>query len=385
MSEKMIFTITTEIKNALELLKRIASKNKAGGAMPEGVLFKGDNLAAMNDLLTVSFKLLPSELGLTPQLFDEPEILPIKAINVILDSAEGTEITISEDKCTFRIKKSGKKATAKISGFSKEVVFPTIPPVEYEKIDEISVDSFIDAVNSTKHAISTNTAKMIYTGVHLIADGENLMMFAIDGYRAALWSTPYKSECDFRLSIPDKCLDVLMQALSKTSGKMSVVQTKVKNKAVFIVNGNRMVIRTRLLEGNVVEHSPMFADGQHRLIVNRKSLISVLKSITVIADDSATKDKMIISYGNDNITLKYSCATAEYEENVSAKGGNADEVKMGMNLRFLLDSLNAIKTENVSIDYKGSENPIRITAISDDDTATTVHQLCVPMRITDIQ
>lgn len=383
MSEKMIFTITTEIKNALELLKKIASKNKAGGAMPEGVLFKGDNLAAMNDLLTVSFKLLPSELGLTPQLFEEPQILPIKAINVILDSSEGTEITISEENCTFRIKKSGKKASAKISGFSKEVVFPAIPPVEYEKIDEISVDDFIDAVNATKHAISTNTAKMIYTGVHLIADGENLSMFAIDGYRAALWSTPYKSE-DFRLSIPDKCLDVLIQALSKTSGKMSVVQTKVKNKAVFIVNGNRMVIRTRLLEGNVVEHSPMFADGQHRLIVNRKSLISVLKSITVIADDSATKDKMLITYGNDNINLKYSCATAEYEENVSAKGNAESEVKMGMNLRFLLDSLNAIKTENVSIDYKGSENPIRITAISDsEDSTTTVHQLCVPMRITE--
>ena len=85
--EKMIFTLTEQMKDALQLLQRtVTVKKGSGGAYPEGVLFYKDNLAAISADLSITYKLTSDETGFVPQLFDERVIVPVKGLQVILDS-----------------------------------------------------------------------------------------------------------------------------------------------------------------------------------------------------------------------------------------------------------------------------------------------------------
>ena len=55
---KMIFTLTEQMKDALQLLQRtVTVKKGAGGVYPEGVLFYKDNLAAISADLSITYKL----------------------------------------------------------------------------------------------------------------------------------------------------------------------------------------------------------------------------------------------------------------------------------------------------------------------------------------
>ena len=111
--EKMIFTLTEQMKDALQLLQRtVTVKKGSGGAYPEGVLFYKDNLAAISADLSITYKLTSDETGFVPQLFDERVIVPVKGLQVILDSVENSEITLSVENNILSVKKSRRTASA---------------------------------------------------------------------------------------------------------------------------------------------------------------------------------------------------------------------------------------------------------------------------------
>ena len=61
--EKMIFTLTEQMKDAIQLLQRtVTNKKVSGGVYPEGVLFYKDNLAAVSADLCITYKLTADEI-----------------------------------------------------------------------------------------------------------------------------------------------------------------------------------------------------------------------------------------------------------------------------------------------------------------------------------
>ena len=122
---KMIFTLTEQMKDALQLLQRtVTVKKGAGGVYPEGVLFYKDNLAAISADLSITYKLTSDETGFVPQLFDERVIVPVKGLQVILDSVENSEITLSVENNILSVKKNSKRGVAQIALSDKH--FPDI-------------------------------------------------------------------------------------------------------------------------------------------------------------------------------------------------------------------------------------------------------------------
>ena len=124
--EKMIFTLTEQMKDAIQLLQRTVTVKKiSGGVYPEGVLFYKDNLAAISSDLSITYKLTSEETGFVPQLFEKKIIVPIKGLQLILDSAENSEITLSVEKNILSVKKNNKRGVAQIALTNEE--FPEIP------------------------------------------------------------------------------------------------------------------------------------------------------------------------------------------------------------------------------------------------------------------
>lgn len=379
----MIFTLTAELKEVLNLFAREAGKNKTGSAYPEAVLASGNILSAANGAIMLRYQLGEDETGLMPTVFEKPVLIPIKGIRAIIDANIGTEITIAATRSAIAIAKS-KKKSGKIELSALDAsTFPEFGKFDFAGIDKVQVGDFDDAVSATRISIADTNPKPIYTGLFFQSDGEFLSFSAIDGHRASVVKLPYKTEETFKVSIPKTCLETVLAAISKrdSNDTLSIVRSKDNRHAAFFV-GSRLVIQTRLLDGEPVDVSTFFKEGLHNVKLNRTELLGVLKSIAVVKEDIHLAVALTFKFDDKEVALSYKGNSVSVNDCVSitTEEENSEPVRIGVNIQYLTDALKAINSQQVEFSFNSPVAPI---TLKDTDENTDNKQLVVPVRLSD--
>ena len=371
--EKMIFTLTEQMKDAIQLLQRTVTVKKiSGGVYPEGVLFYKDNLAAISSDLSITYKLTSEETGFVPQLFEKKIIVPIKGLQLILDSAENSEITLSVEKNILSVKKNSKRGVAQIALTTDE--FPEIPKLDVAGKDSIPVKEFLHAIKTTSYAMAKNCSKPLLTGMHMISDGKTLTIYAIDGFRISLWTQPYVSE-KFTISIPAKTVDKLTSALSKASGDLTVVRCNGGRQAAFVIG--KLVIRTHLLYGDLIDLSTIVKEKKSEVEVEKLPCLSILKTVSMLQEDR--KNPVRVNLANDKIVFNYRGANSQYEDECAVSAAeSAESVMIGLNNSYLQDTLNACPADTLKVQYDGALSPVLFRSKSEQ---AEIVQVVVPMLL----
>ena len=371
--EKMIFTLTEQMKDAIQLLQRtVTVKNGSGGVYPEGVLFNKDNLAAISSDLSITYKLTSEETGFVPQLFEKKIIVPIKGLQLILDSAENSEVTLSVEKNILSVKKNNKRGVAQIALTTDE--FPEIPKLDVAGKDSIPVKEFLHAIKTTSYAMAKNSSKLLLMGMHMISDGNTLTIYAIDGFRISLWTQPYVSD-KFTISIPAKTVDKLTSALSKASGDLTVVRCNGGRQAAFVIG--KLVIRTHLLYGDLIDLSTIVKDKKSEVEVEKLPCLSILKTVSMLQEDR--KNPVRVSLANDKIVFNYRGANSQYEDECAVSAAeSAESVMIGLNNSYLQETLNACPADTLKVQYDGALSPVLFRSKSEQ---AEIVQVVVPMRL----
>ena len=372
--EKMIFTLTEQMKDAIQLLQRtVTNKKVSGGVYPEGVLFYKDNLAAISADICITYKLTADEIGFTPELFDERVIVPVKGLQVILDTVENSEITLSVEKNILSVKKNSKRGVAQIALTEKS--FPDIPALEAVGKDSIPVKVFLRAIKTTSYAMSKNESKILYTGLHMSSDGQSLSLFAIDGFRVSLWTQPYVSE-RFTMSIPPKTVDKLAAALSKASGNVTVVRCNGGRQAGFVIG--KLVIRTNLFSGELMDLKTIMTEKKNEVELEKAPCLSILKTVSMLQEDKL-KSPVRVNLANDKIVIRYKGSKTQYEDECAVTAQeSAESLMIGLNNSFLQETLNACPSDTLKVQYDGALSPVLFRSKSEQ---AEIVQAIVPMRL----
>ena len=372
--EKMIVTLTEQMKDAIQLLQRtVTVKKGSGGGYPEGVLFYKDNLAVISPDLSITYKLTSDETGFVPQLFEKKVIVPIKGLQLIMDSAENSEITLSVDNNILSVKKNSKRGVAQISLTTNE--FPEIPKLDVEGKDAIPVKEFLHAIKTTSYAMAKNNSKPLLMGMHMISDGKTLTIYAIDGFRISLWTQPYVSE-KFTISIPAKTVDKLTSALSKASGDLTVVRCNGGRQAAFVIG--KLVIRTHLLYGDLIDLSTIVKDKKSEVEIEKLPCLSILKTVSMLQEDRS-KNPVRVNLANDKIVFNYRGANSQYEDECAVSAAeSAESVMIGLNNSYLQETLNACPADTLKVQYDGALSPVLFRSKSEQ---AEIVQVVVPMRL----
>ena len=371
--EKMIFTLTEQMKDAIQLLQRTVTVKKiSGGVYPEGVLFYKDNLAAISSDLSITYKLTSEETGFVPQLFEKKIIVPIKGLQLILDSAENSEITLSVEKNILSVKKNSKRGVAQIALTTDE--FPEIPKLDVAGKDSIPVKEFLHAIKTTSYAMAKNSSKPLLMGMHMISDGNTLTIYAIDGFRISLWTQPYVSD-KFTISIPAKTVDKLTSALSKASGNLTVVRCNGGRQAAFVIG--KLVIRTHLLYGDLIDLSTIVKEKKSEVEVEKLPCLSILKTVSMLQEDR--KNPVRVNLANDKIVFNYRGANSQYEDECTVSAAeSAESVMIGLNNSYLQETLNACPADTIKVQYDGALSPVLFRSKSEQ---AEIVQVVVPMLL----
>ena len=245
--------------------------------------------------------------------------------------------------------------------------FPELPKIEVENSIDLEQAALKNMIRKTIFAVSTEENRPIFTGCLFEVKNNKLNIVAIDGFRLALRviNIPVQVN-DFKAVIPAKTLNEVNKILEDSYENVKI--GIAKNQAVFEMENCKIV--TRILDGEFLNYSSVIPTSwQTRIRVERTNLLNSFERISLIASSSIEKEKkypvkVTIDIGKLTISCTNQAGDAKEEVFISTEGQN---LEVGFNPKYFLDSLKAIDEEEVFVEFGTNVSPCLIKSVENND------------------
>jgi DNA polymerase-3 subunit beta len=248
------------------------------------------------------------------------------------------------------------------------------PPLESGESDgAVSIDGgrLRSMLARTSYAMSQDESRPFLNGVYLVVKKTELRLVATDGHRLALARSTVEAPGDMTGIVPRKAVQEMGRVLSGSE------------EAALAVRENQFVLRTpgflltsKLVEGTFPDYERVLPQGQPRLVtVEREAMIAALRRVSVVAEDRTRPVRVTVGAGALRLSAS-SQELGEAEEVLPAEAAG-EELTIGFNARYILDTLGPMEGDRVVIELKDALSPGVFKSATDQE------HLCVimPMRI----
>ncbi len=245
---------------------------------------------------------------------------------------------------------------------------------------EIIINSKIlfKLIDKTKFAISNEETRYFLNGLYFnITNEENkniVTLVGTDGHRLAKSSYEIKAKIDqvSGVIIPKKTIYELSKLLSEIDSdiKISISSTKI----IFIIGD--IIFISKLIDGSFPDYKRVIpTENRNILTINRDKLLAAVDRVSTIANEKSPviKFKLLENILNLN-TINNESSTASEDLTISYIG---DEIEIGFNSKYIMDILNNLDDNEISINLKDNTSPV----IAQDNANTNLVYVLMPMRV----
>lgn len=368
----MQFTIEREpLFKVLSDLQSIVEKKSAVQILSNILCqVKGSELSLLATDLEVGMKCTlavdsPKDGKLTlsaKHFFEIVRELPNKKLTVVKKENNWVELTCGKSK--FNV----------VSLSAEE--FPNLPVFEEKNYIETRPDAFLDMIQRTEFAVSTDATRYHMNGVFFEAVNANVFrMAATDGHRLSIVDSEIFSqspEIKRGIIIPRKGISELKKILESETGSFELAFERGQ---IFAKTGNKF-LSIRLIEGEYPDYRVVLPkELKLSITLNRDNFTHALKRVSLLAHEKSRAVKLAIQPGILVITSNNPEMGEAREELDIEYSGEALEV--GFNSKFFLDCLGVLQGDKVVLRLKDRLSPGTLQG-SDELNHTTV---IMPMRI----
>ncbi len=282
--------------------------------------------------------------------------LPSKLLSEIVNKLPNeTPVSLNVDESCENILIKSERGSFNIKGIPSDD-YPSLPFVESGTSLNIDPSSFLKALKLTIFASSSDDSKQLLTGVNFTFNLKYLESAATDGHRLAVVLVDNKENFDEKedfasnednlsVTIPTRSLREIEKLVSLRSSENSIKLFYDKGQVVFI--SSNQIITTRTLEGSYPNYSQLIPDNFTKLFkFNTKKIIESLERIAVLADQQSSvvkiklneKDLALVSADAQDIGSASELVPVSFD---------FDQFDIAFNVRYLLEGLKVISSENV--------------------------------------
>jgi len=301
-----------------------------------------------------------------------PAKLLISYVSLLKD--EKVELFVDETN-TLQIK--APSSQTKIKGISSEE-FPLIPTVSKDQVFRVSRKDLDLAITQTVFSAATNTARPVLSGILFDLNKDNLKLVATDSYRLAEKKIILKEKVDFDLQaiVPARTVGELGKIIAKSNAE-DIEITVSKNQILFVVGDTRMI--SRLIEGKFPDYEKIIPrSSKTKVDVKTDELSLVVRRVALFARENNNNIKCSVT--NDGKVTISTDETKVGEEKAEINGKvDGENNKIALNSQYLLDALNFIGADEVTIELDDKLSPavIKITKESE----KTYMYIIMPLKI----
>jgi DNA polymerase-3 subunit beta len=292
----------------------------------------------------------PGELTLPAKLFESIVArLPQEDI-AIAETEEDAAVTITSSSGEYQVR-----------GLSAED-YPSLPVIEEGQAAELSVEALLEGLRGALFATSADESKQVLTGVHLMAEPETLEFAATDGHRLAVVKTSDESgssadkDAKMDVTVPAKALRDLERMLQGYTSSEPISLKFDRTQVIFELGDQ--ILTTRLLEGQYPNYRQLIPKQFERQItIDRKQLSDALERIAVLADQKNNIVKLSLDPDQQSVAVSVEAQEVGSGREVVAAQITGDPLDIAFNVRYLLDGLKALGTNEVQLQCNTATSP----------------------------
>ncbi len=232
---------------------------------------------------------------------------------------------------------------------------------------------FRDALSQVVKSASGDDSRPILTGVLMATEGEGkLRLVSTDSYRLSVRDIEGSSLAgDYqKVLVPSRALSELQRLISESK---EVTLKLAEQYAQFNVGDVRLI--TRLIPGEFPNYQGLIpSDQPNCLTANREQLLETVKRVRLLAQDS-TPVRLVMCDGNlEVIAITHDVGKSQESLEAAYKG---EELTVAFNHTYLIDGLDAVVGEEVTLETTDAVKPAVLRSLGDDSFL----YLLMPVRV----
>ncbi len=259
--------------------------------------------------------------------------------------------------------------------------FPPMPVADLDEGIFINVADFKEMIQQVAFAASSDEARPILTGVLIEAKGEEITLYATDGFRLSVRSARLSAPVatPVRVVVPARALTELARVASDGDETLTMLVLENRNQVVFRLKDIELV--TQLIEGNYPDVTQIIPRTyQTRTVISTSAFLEACKRAEIFAREGSLIANLNIVPGGEMQpgTVEISGQSEEIgsSRNVVDASIEGPPIVIAFNVRFLRDVLEVIKTPNVALETSRSDAPGVLRPIGEEQFLHVI----MPMR-----
>ncbi len=300
-------------------------------------------------------------------------VLPAKLFGDIIRRLPEGPVTVVVDE-NFKVSIRSGFASFTISAESSED-YPELPDVNDGKPVKLPQNKLKELINGTIFAVSENQGRPIHTGVKFEVTDTSITAIAVDGFRLARRTYHPEESTDREMSfvVPSGSLKEVEKVVSDSEDEASFI---LGRKHILFQVGDATLV-CRLLEGEFLDWRRVVPTNcPTRLIAHVSDLYSSVERVGLIVSEKY-KSPVRCIFGNQELQMKTNTTIGVAEDRCSF-AGDGKELEIGFNVRYLLDALKAVPSEEVTLELTNGLSPIVLTPVDDKQDFS---YMVLPVRI----
>lgn len=256
----------------------------------------------------------------------------------------------------------GREFKANMKGIESEE-FPIIPTVS-DRTPTVAFppDVLREAIDQVAFAAATDDTRPVLAGVLMRLKGTTATFAAADGFRLSVRTItlpePVAEPMD--VIVPARALLELGRIIGDVEGNVEVTVTPSGGQVLF--HTEQMDLVSRLIEGKFPDFERIIPQGHStRTVLDTQELAKAVKLASYFATASANIIKLTMESGGElgPGKLTISANAAEVGDNQSSLDGmvNGEGGQIALNVKFLTEALNALKTPQVAFETQTPQSP----------------------------
>lgn len=246
--------------------------------------------------------------------------------------------------------------------------YPSVPQIEGSS-GLVPADEFSTAIAQVAVAASKDDVTPVITGVQLEVSNNRLGLVATDRYRVAVreidWDGGSIDAGDgLTALIPARTLQEVGKTFSH-SGNITVSLSTNEDKELISFSADRKTVTSLLIKGSFPPVRRLFPQNVDNFaVMNKADLIESVRRVSLVLEREAA---LRFSFRADGLTMEaIGSEQAQASESIESIL-TGDEIVLSLKPQFLIDGLNAVRSEFVRFSFTKSENtnkpgPILITS-----------------------
>ena len=252
--------------------------------------------------------------------------------------------------------------------------FPVFETEDTQSQINISSQNLKNLITKTSFAMGNQDWRHYLNGLYMMIDDKVITTVATDAHRLAMATSSLNEASSESTSgiVPRKSINEIGKLVGDESENV-VIQLGQTSIAAN-VSGTTFV--SKLIEGKFPDYEQVIPSGESSLlVVDRKNFSESLSRVSVLSSEKYKGVRIITKKDSLNISAN-NPEKEQGEENLSCEY-QGEEIDIAFNVNYLQEILSTIDSENIEINFFGSEKSCLIT----DPNSENLKYVVMPLLI----